>query len=143
MNHLLDGFPVVTEIPVAWGEMDALQHVNNVTYFRYFETARIDYFKHIDLMENIAITQIGPVVAETSCRYKMPVTFPDTLLVGTKITDLQDDRFTMKYQIVSKKLNKITTLGSATVVMFDFKTNQKANLTPEILATIQQLENLR
>ena len=56
MNHLLDGFPVVTEIPVAWGEMDALQHVNNVTYFRYFETARIDYFKHIDLMENIAIT---------------------------------------------------------------------------------------
>lgn len=143
MNNLLEGFPIVTEIPVAWGEMDALQHVNNVTYFRYFETARIDYFKHIDLMENIAITQVGPVVAETSCRYKMPVTFPDTLLVGTKITDLQDDRFTMKYQIVSKKLNKITTLGSATVVMFDFKTNQKANLTPEILATIQQLENLR
>lgn len=142
MNHLLDGFPVVTEIPVAWGEMDALQHVNNVTYFRYFETARIDYFKHIDLMENIAITQVGPVVSETNCRYKIPVTFPDTLLVGSKITDLQNDRFTMKYQVVSKKLNKITTLGSATVVMFDFKTNQKANLTPEILATIQQLENL-
>ena len=142
MNHLLDGFPVVTEIPVAWGEMDALQHVNNVTYFRYFETARIDYFKHIDLMENIDITQVGPVVSETNCRYKIPVTFPDTLLVGSKITDLQNDRFTMKYQVVSKKLNKITTLGSATVVMFDFKTNQKANLTPEILATIQQLENL-
>ena len=49
----------------------------------------------------------------------------------------------MKYQVVSKKLNKITTRGCATVVMFDFKTNQKANLTPEILATIQQLENLR
>ncbi|MGV3001462.1 acyl-CoA thioesterase [Vibrio sp.] len=143
MNHLLDGFPVVTEITVAWGEMDALQHVNNVTYFRYFETARIDYFKHIDLMENIAITQVGPVVAETNCRYKIPVTFPDTLLVGTKITDLQDDRFTMKYQIVSKKFNKVTTLGSATIMMFDFKTNQKVNLTPEILATIQQLENLR
>ncbi|WP_105903454.1 acyl-CoA thioesterase [Vibrio gangliei] len=143
MTNLLDGFPVVTEIPVAWGEMDALQHVNNVTYFRYFETARIDYFKHIDMMENIAITQIGPVVSETSCRYKIPVTFPDTLLVGSKITDLQDDRFTMKYQIVSKKMNKVTTLGSATVVMFDFKTNQKANLSPEILATIQQLENLR
>lgn len=143
MTNLLDGFPVVTEIPVAWGEMDALQHVNNVTYFRYFETARIDYFKHINMMENIAITQIGPVVSETSCRYKIPVTFPDTLLVGSKITDLQDDRFTMKYQIVSKKMNKVTTLGSATVVMFDFKTNQKANLSPEILATIQQLENLR
>ena len=91
MTTLLDGFPVVTEIPVAWGDMDALQHVNNVMYFRYFETARIDYFKRINLMENIAITQIGPVVSETSCRYKMPVTFPDTLLVGSKITDLQND----------------------------------------------------
>ncbi|HBV76947.1 MULTISPECIES: acyl-CoA thioesterase [Vibrio] len=143
MTTLLDGFPVVTEIPVAWGDMDALQHVNNVMYFRYFETARIDYFKRINLMENIAITQIGPVVSETSCRYKMPVTFPDTLLVGSKITDLQNDRFTMKYQIVSKKHNKITTLGSATVVMFDFKSNEKASLTPEVLAIIQQLENLK
>ncbi|MFV0574431.1 MAG: acyl-CoA thioesterase [Vibrio sp.] len=142
MTNLLDGFPVVTEIPVAWGEMDALQHVNNAMYFRYFETARIDYFKHINLMENIAITQVGPVISETSCRYKIPVTFPDTLFIGTKITDLQNDRFTMKYQIVSKKLNKVTTLGSATVVMFDFKNNQKANLTPEVLATIHQLEKL-
>ncbi|OEF23522.1 acyl-CoA thioesterase [Vibrio rumoiensis] len=143
MTTLLDGFPVITEIPVAWGDMDALQHVNNVMYFRYFETARIDYFKRINLMENIAITQVGPIVSETSCRYKMPVTFPDTLLVGSKITDLQSDRFTMKYQVVSKKYNKVTTLGSATVVMFDFKSNQKASLTPEVLAIIQQLENLK
>lgn len=142
MNSLLNGFPVITEIPVAWGEMDALQHVNNVVYFRYFETARIDYFKQIALMEQIALTQIGPVVSETSCRYKIPVTFPDTLLVGAKITDLQEDRFTMKYQVVSTKLNKVTTLGSATVVMFNFKNQTKARLSPEIFDSIQSIEHL-
>ncbi|MGO2508059.1 MAG: acyl-CoA thioesterase [Vibrio hibernica] len=142
MNSLLNGFPVITEIPVAWGEMDALQHVNNVMYFRYFETARIDYFKQIALMEQIALTQIGPVVSETSCRYKIPVTFPDTLLVGAKITDLQEDRFTMKYQVVSTKLNKVTTLGSATVVMFDFKNQTKARLSSEIYEAIQSIEHL-
>ncbi|WP_086983819.1 acyl-CoA thioesterase [Vibrio aphrogenes] len=142
MTHLLDGFPVVTEISVAWGEMDALQHVNNVVYFRYFETARIDYFKQVNLLENMAKTHIGPVVSETSCRYKAPVTFPDTLYIGSKITDLQNDRFTMKYQVVSKKLNQVVTLGSATVVMFDFARNQKANLSADIVATIQRLENL-
>ncbi len=76
MENLLQDFPVVTEIPVAWGEMDALQHVNNVVYFRYFETARIDYFRHIQLMEDLAITQVGPVLSETQSRYKIPVTFP-------------------------------------------------------------------
>ena len=93
-------------------------------------------------MEQIALTQIGPVVSETSCRYKIPVTFPDTLLVGAKITDLQEDRFTMKYQVVSTKLNKVTTLGSATVVMFDFKNQTKARLSSEIYEAIQSIEHL-
>ena len=42
MDHKqLENYPVVIEIPVAWGDMDAFQHVNNVAYFRYFESARI------------------------------------------------------------------------------------------------------
>lgn len=142
MKNLLQDFPVVTEIPVAWGEMDALQHVNNVVYFRYFETARIDYFRHIQLMEDIAITQIGPVLSETQCRYKIPVTFPDTLLVGSRVSDVQADRFSMEYQVVSKKLGKVTTTGSATVVMFNFKNNTKAQLSQRILDAIQTLQDL-
>lgn len=106
MEHLLADFPVITEIPVAWGEMDALQHVNNVVYFRYFETARIDYFKQVALMEETQSTGIGPVLSETQCRYKIPVTFPDTLLIGSRVVDIQSDRFTMEYQAVSKKWAK-------------------------------------
>ncbi|HEY6010142.1 MAG TPA: acyl-CoA thioesterase, partial [Nitrospirota bacterium] len=30
MDRLLEGYPGVIEIPVAWGEMDAFQHVNNI-----------------------------------------------------------------------------------------------------------------
>lgn len=142
MENLMQDFPVVTEIPVAWGEMDALQHVNNVVYFRYFETARIDYFRHIQLMEDIAITQIGPVLSETQCRYKIPVTFPDTLLVGSRVSDMQADRFSMEYQVVSKKLGKVTTTGNATVVMFDFKNGTKAKLSERILDAIQTLQDL-
>lgn len=133
MEQLLEGFPVVTEIPVAWGEMDALNHVNNAVYFRYFETARLDYFGHINLMEDMAITQIGPVLGDTYCRYKLPVTYPDTLLVGSRISDIQTDRFTMEYQIVSKKLGKVTTTGTATIVMFNFASNQKAQIPQKLL----------
>ncbi|GAL17762.1 1,4-dihydroxy-2-naphthoyl-CoA hydrolase in phylloquinone biosynthesis [Vibrio maritimus] len=136
MEQLLEGFPVVTEIPVAWGEMDALNHVNNAVYFRYFETARLDYFSHIHLMEDMAVTNIGPVLGDTYCRYKLPVTYPDTLLVGSRITDVKDDRFTMEYQIVSKKLQKVTTIGHATIVMFNFGTNKKANLSETLLQAI-------
>ena len=47
----LEEYPVRVEIPVAWGEMDSLGHVNNIVYFRYFETARMEYFGRIGVME--------------------------------------------------------------------------------------------
>lgn len=140
MNELLNDFPITTEIEVAWGEMDALQHVNNAVYFRYFETARLDYFKQIDLLVNLKESHIGPVLGHTECRYKLPVTYPDTLIIGSRVSDLKDDRFTMEYQIVSQKLGKIVTVGSATCVMFDFKNHTKALIPAHISQAIINTE---
>lgn len=141
MKDLLKGYPVITEIPVAWGEMDALNHVNNVVYFRYLETARIEYFQEVALMEEIQHTGIGPVLGETSCRYKLPVTYPDTLYVGSRVSELKEDRFTMEYEIVSKKLGAVTTSGTAKVVMFNFKTNNKTILSPSLVEAIESIES--
>ncbi|KJY84517.1 thioesterase [Vibrio galatheae] len=136
MEPLLAEYPIVTEIPVAWGEMDALQHVNNAVYFRYFETARLDYFKKIELLVDLQTSHIGPVLGHTDCRYKIPVTYPDTLLIGSRVSSLSDDRFTMEYLIVSKKLGKVTTTGSATCVMFDFKNQTKASIPEHVKQAI-------
>ncbi|WBA86468.1 acyl-CoA thioesterase [Endozoicomonas sp. GU-1] len=140
VEHLLEDYPVITEIPVAWGDMDALQHVNNVVYFRYFESARIDYFGKMQMMEQAKGSGIGPVISHTQCFYKVPVTYPDTLLVGSRVRDVQEDRFTMEYAIFSKSLNKVTTTGTATGVMFNFLTNRKTSIPEEVKAHIQTIE---
>ncbi|MDO6708705.1 thioesterase family protein [Photobacterium sp. 1_MG-2023] len=140
MDAILQQYPVITEIPVAWGEMDALNHVNNVVYFRYFETARLDYFKEASLMDDIKETGVGPVLSETSARYRLPVTYPDTLLVGSRVTHMEGDRFTMEYEIFSKKMGAVTTRGTAQVVMFDFKNNAKAQISPRLRETIEAIE---
>src|SRR5262249_44770182 len=44
---LLAALPVIVELPVVWGEMDAYRHVNNAVYFRYFESARLEYFRRL------------------------------------------------------------------------------------------------
>ena len=51
MKSVLAGFSVVVTQPVQWGEQDVLGHVNHVTYFRWYETARIAYFMKIGLMD--------------------------------------------------------------------------------------------
>ena len=65
-------FPVQVRIPVAWGDMDAFNHVNNVVYFKWFESARIAYFEHTESMGVMRAEGIGPILASTSCRYRAP-----------------------------------------------------------------------
>ena len=50
-------YPIVVEIPVAWGEMDYFHHVNNTVYFRYFESARVKYVEAIKIEEYMAKTK--------------------------------------------------------------------------------------
>jgi len=133
----MEQYPIHTKINVAWGEMDALQHVNNVVYFRYFETARIDFFNQVNLLEDLQTTGVGPVISENNARYKRPVTFPDTVLVGVTISDIQADRFMMHYTVFSQQQNAITTIGSSQVVMFNFKTGKKATLNEPLIEALK------
>ena len=133
MNDILKGFPVVVQFPIAWGEMDSQKHVNNVVYFRYFENARIAYYDKIGAWQISEETGIGTVLATTDCRYRVPLTYPDTVHVGAKITKLEKDRFTMDYRVVSHRLGKLAAEGTGVLVTYDFQENRKAP-GPELLA---------
>ncbi len=141
-NHYLDGYPIVLEIPVAWGEMDSFQHVNNIVYFRYFESARILYSEKLGLHALRAETGIGPILASTSCKYKLPLTYPDTVSVGTKITAIEEDRFSMKYVVVSHKHQKVAAEGEGVVVMYNYREGKKTALPEEVRKRIADVENV-
>ncbi len=133
-------YPVVIEIPVAWGEMDAFQHVNNVVYFRYFETVRIAYFEKLDVLELMKTTGVGPILAAISCRFKTPLTYPDRVLAGAKVTSIYADRFTMEYRIVSINRQKIATEGDGIIVAFNYLENKKAVIPEELKQRIKVME---
>jgi len=133
-------FPVVVEFDVAWGEMDAYAHVNNVVYFRYFENSRIVYFDRIGWIASKLETGLGPIIASTSARYRKPVSYPDRLLVGTRVIDLQLDRVTIEYRLVSTKLNAIAAEGQAVVVSYDYHAGKKAPLPESVRRAIEDLE---
>ncbi|MEA3339686.1 MAG: thioesterase family protein [Chloroflexota bacterium] len=140
MKQLLKDYPVVIEIPVAWGEMDAFQHVNNVVYFRYVESARIAYFQELGLMEVMERTGVGPILASVQCRFKIPLTYPDTVSVGVRVSEMGKDRFTMEYAVASQRLEKIATVGEGVIVSYNYSENKKAPLPAEVRERILALE---
>jgi len=141
-DQLLAGYPVVIEVPVAWGEMDSFQHVNNIVYFRYFESARILYSEKLGLHKLKDDTGIGPILGSTSCKYKLPLTYPDTVSVGARIIDVLEDRFSMKYVVVSHRHNRIAAEGDGVVVMYNYHEGKKAAIPEEIRRRIAELEKV-
>lgn len=140
MEELLPSCPVVIEIPVAWGEMDALRHVNNIVYFRYFESARIAYFEKLRFWEFMNQTGVGPILASIQCRFKIPLTYPDTVSVGTRISRIEQDRFVMEYRAVGHKSQAIAAEGESVVVSYNYRENKKTSLPEEMKQRILILE---
>ena len=126
--ELLADCATVYTTPMAWGEMDAFQHLNNVAYFRYFESARIAYFEWTGITAGGIPQRIGPILASTGCRYKAPLTYPDTLHVGVRLAETADDRFTLEYRVVSQALGLVAAVGDSVIVSYDYETNRKVPL---------------
>jgi acyl-CoA thioester hydrolase len=139
-HELLVGFPVIVEQGVVWGEMDSYRHVNNVVYFRYFENARLEYFRRLDWETLEKETGVGPILAATSARFRKALSYPDTIWIGAKIVNILDDRFLLQHRIVSQKLNAVATEGEGTIVTFHYQRGEKVPVPDELRRRIAQLE---
>lgn len=138
----LDGFSVVIEVPVAWGDMDAFAHVNNTVYFRWFESARIAYLDRITFRGGDEHGGAGPILASTHCRFRRPLAYPDRVRVGARTVGLDEDRFTMEYRIVSVTDRVLAADGGGVVVAFDYLTGRKTLLPSAVSHAITALDSL-
>lgn len=141
MDDLLADYPVRIEVPVAWGDMDAFAHVNNLVYFRWFESARIAYFDRVEALATKQDTGIGPILASTSCRFKIPLTYPDTIVAAASVQPdtVGEDRFTMAYAVASQHRGRVAAQGAGEIVAFDYGRGRKAPIPDALRQRILDL----
>ena len=137
----LKKYPVQVPISVAWGEMDAFQHVNNTVYFKYFEAVRIKYFEEAGFFAAMEKESAGPILAQTACQFILPITYPDELIVGTRIKSIGRTSCVMEYAVYSKKINKIAALGEGVIVMINYRTGEKKAIPESVKERMKALEN--
>ena len=127
-------------VPVAWGEMDAFGHLNNAVYFRYFENARIAYFERIGMLDFMQTSGIGPILASTECRFRIPLTYPDTVDIDARVSEIAAQHFLMDYRVISRNANAVAATGGGRVVCLDYQTSKKAAVPEELRSAIAALE---
>ena len=136
----LAGFPVRVEIPVQWGEMDAYDHVNNVAFFRYFESARVEYLERCGFTDSYREERVGAILHSTSCRFRRALVYPDRVTVGARVTEMEEDRFTMEYRVVSHEQEELAAEGRGVVVSFDYETDAKTPIPESVRKGVRELE---
>ncbi len=80
-------YPVLWPMPTRWADNDHYGHVNNVTYYSYFDTAVNGWLMEATGTDIRELPAIG-VVAQTSCQFLGSLSFPDRLRVGLRIARL-------------------------------------------------------
>lgn len=140
VESLLADFPVILEIPVQWRDMDIAHHVNNVVYFKWFEYARVEYLVRLFGYDANSFGGVGMVIASQQCKYIYPVTFPDIVVAGIRITEVAEDRYTMECNMVSKRHQRLVAIASAVVVAFDLIKQQKTALPSALKEKVLALE---
>ena len=124
---------------VQWGDQDAFGHVNNVIYFRWFESARIEYFRQAGL-GHAKSQGVGPILAAIRCDFKRQLTYPDTLIVTASIASVGRTSLKMTHLLYSQAHGAIAALGDSTIVMFDYTHQRPVLVSDEIRTRIDALE---
>lgn len=138
-EHRPDGlahYPIIHHQPIHWGEMDAFNHLNNVVYYRYAESARIGYLQALGMFDGSMVT----VLAQSSCQYLRPVTYPDTLLLGVRCQRLGNTSIVMEYSYYSTAQKVIVATAEAVVVRLDSNGKDKLPWTEEERERLLALE---
>ncbi len=136
-------FPVLLDLPVQWGEMDAAGHVNNIIYLKWFESVRAEYFLRLE--QDVISPEEGEpgfILAKQSCKYLFPLTHPDTVIVGIRVTELHEDRFTMHCKMWSERHQRLVAIANGVVVTYDYHLQQKMALPDELRKQIELLESM-
>jgi acyl-CoA thioester hydrolase len=112
--------------PVRWGDMDAMGHVNNTVYFRYLETARIEWMVSVGC--NPDPRGQGPVIVNAFCNFYRQLEYPADVLLKLYVSDPARTTF-----------ETWATMERATTIWVDFP-QQKAAPLPDWMRALVSLD---
>jgi acyl-CoA thioester hydrolase len=122
-------------IPMRWGDMDAMKHINNALYFRYFEIVRLEWFRSLGYVGSERTE--GPVIINAFCTFLRQLEYPGDLLVRHYVGAV--GRSTVDTYVVVERTDQPGTVyaeGGATVVWSEFGKQKSLPLPDKLRAQL-------
>jgi acyl-CoA thioester hydrolase len=123
---------------VRFGDLDAMRHLNNVVFLRYFETARIAYLREIVPSHDPAHPEedaFGLIFAECHINYRSPVLFDEEVAVACSIGNVKRSSFRVEFEM--RVGSRLVAEGYGVLVGFDYASQAAAQLPDELRTTLE------
>ncbi|GAB3544761.1 thioesterase family protein [Noviherbaspirillum agri] len=126
-------------MPIRWGDMDAMGHVNNTVYFRYLEQARIEWFTEAGCDPDP--NGEGPVIINAHCTFIKQLKYPGEIEVRTYVGVPGRSSFETYQEI--RRLDEpdvLASQGGAKVVWVNFPSEKSVPLPDRVRALLAEPE---
>ena len=137
---MLSDFTYVTSIKTRFADMDIMNHVNNVTFFVYFEIVRLEYFDQVRLLDFKKEGIEGPAVVSQTCNYRAQVFHPSMLQAGARCSRMGTKSITIEYELYLEGTDTLVADGSTVISWVDYKNGTSAPLPDELRTRIEEYE---
>lgn len=133
-------YPLSLVLRIDWSEMDLFGHVNNVSYFKYVQASRVNYWETTGVIEEHMKEGIGPMLVSCKCDFKAPLHYPGTFRIEAGVAQVGNTSFTIRHRVYDES-GKLCAEAEDVIVMFNYKINEKVRVPDDLRARIEQIQN--
>lgn len=119
----LSNYKLSLELRIDWGDLDMYEHVNNVSYMRYLQSGRVNFWEASGIHKFYRNSNQGTMLVSTKCDFKRSLQYPGKAIVKTKLDFIGNKSFGLKHVILNEN-GDVCAEGNDVVVCFDFDKNE-------------------
>ncbi|MBZ9729596.1 acyl-CoA thioesterase [Salegentibacter sp. JZCK2] len=108
------------ELRIDWSDLDMYKHVNNISFMRYMQSGRVNFWEASGIYEMYENTNMGTMLVSTHCDFKKSLYYPGKAIVKTRLDFMKNSSFGLKHIILNED-NEICAEGKDVVVCYDFE----------------------
>lgn len=133
-QHYKQFYPITTR----WMDNDYYGHVNNVTYYSYFDTAANRYL----IEQGGLVLEDAPVigvVVNSGCTYKSPVAYPQNLEAGLRVDRLGNSSVQYGIAIFGEREEQASAYGHFVHVFVNRQSNLPVPIPQSIRLALEKI----
>ena len=125
------------QLRIDWSDLDMYKHVNNISFMRYMQSGRVNFWEASGIYEMYENSNMGTMLVSTHCDFKKSLYYPGKAIVKTKLDFIKNSSFGLKHLILDEA-NEICAEGKDVVVCYDFEKDKTFRIPEELRKKLSQ-----